>query len=65
MRRKVRERERIWECRDRAREVQELTGSQWREAMGLGDGLQGWENLDEGTETLNQAATWWGREGQV
>jgi hypothetical protein len=35
MRRKVKERERIWECRDRAGEVQELTRSQWQEAMGL------------------------------
>jgi hypothetical protein len=33
--------------------------------MGLGDGWQSWENLDEETETLNQAAAWWGREGQV
>jgi hypothetical protein len=27
--------------------------------------LQSWENLDEEKETLNQAAAWWGREGQV
>jgi hypothetical protein len=65
MSRRVQERERNWECRDRAGEVQELTRSQWQEAMGLGGGLQSWENLDEETEALNQAAAWWGREGQA
>jgi hypothetical protein len=46
MRRRVEERERNWECRDRAGEGQELTKSQWQEAMGLGGDLQSWENFN-------------------
>jgi hypothetical protein len=62
MRRKVRERERNWERRSREGEVQPLTKGQRRREMESGSGWLDWENLDEVTETENQATAWAGQE---